>query len=97
MRVCSEEIMDRTNSQNIERPEDSFLERDVIGIDGMTCDKCVETIENAFRTQDGVKSVKVDRERALAEVTFDTRKTHIADLHETLLRHGYRPRAVPVS
>ena len=63
--------MDRTNTENIEHPDHSFLESDVIGIEGMTCDKCVQTIENAFRDQDGVKTVKVDRRRALAEVTFD--------------------------
>jgi copper chaperone CopZ len=89
--------MDRTNTENIEHPDHSFLESDVIGIEGMTCDKCVQTIENAFRDQDGVKTVKVDRRRALAEVTFDKRKVHIADLHETLLRHGYRPKAVPAA
>ena len=88
--------MDKTNTQNTTHPEQSFLETDTIGIDGMTCDKCVQTIENAFRNQEGVREVKVDRKRALATVTFDTRKTHIADLHEVLLRHGYHPRAVPV-
>jgi len=88
--------MDKTNTQNIQHPQETFLETDTIGIDGMTCDNCVRTIEKAFRDEEGVKDVKIDRQRALATVTFDTRKTHIADLHEVLLRHGYHPRAVPV-
>jgi copper chaperone CopZ len=44
-----------------------------------------------LRGVDGVRKVQVDRARRLVTVTYDTRKTHIPALHDTLLSHGYRP------
>jgi len=44
----------------------------------------------------GVTDVRVDRQAALATVTFDTTKTHMPDLHDALLKSGYRPRSQPV-
>ena len=90
--------MDKTNIDNL-LPEERFLETKKIEIDGMTCDNCVRIIEKALRGVDGVKDVQVDRVRRLATVTFDTRKTHMPELHDILLRHGYTPMpfAEPVS
>jgi mercuric ion binding protein len=82
--------MDKTNIDNL-NPEDRALETRSIEIDGMTCDNCVRTIENALRGVAGVKTVRVDRPNRLATVTFDTTKTNIPALHDTLLSHGYRP------
>ena len=90
--------MDKTNIANL--PEDErALETKNIEIDGMTCDNCVRIIDKALRGVNGVKDVRVDRARRLATVTFDTRKTHIPELHDVLLRHGYKPTpfAEPVS
>ena len=90
--------MDKTNIDHLD-PEHRFFETKNIEIDGMTCDNCVRIIEKALRGADGVKEVRVDRAKRLATVTFDTRKTHIPELHDILLRHGYRPMpfAEPVS
>lgn len=74
----------------------STLETHDIGIDGMTCDKCVERVEKALRGVKGVTEVHVDRPAALATVTFDSTKTHIPELHDALLKSGYRPSARPV-
>jgi len=38
--------------------------------------------------------VQVDRAAALATVTFDTTRTHIPELHDALLKSGYRPKAI---
>jgi copper chaperone CopZ len=83
--------MDRTNTQSIERPALSFFETNEIAIEGMTCDKCVEKIEHALGDKEGVREVVVDRQRGIATVTFDTRKTDIPELHDILLRAGYKP------
>jgi len=74
----------------------STLETQDIGIDGMTCDNCVRTVEKALRGVNGVTEVRVNRPAALATVTFDTTKTHIPQLHDALLKSGYRPSARPV-
>lgn len=89
--------MDETNIE-IAKPEPNapeikgqFLETKTIGIAGMTCDKCVETIERAFRGKRGVKKVKVDRTEATATVTYDERQTNLPELHDVLLQSGYKP------
>jgi copper chaperone CopZ len=69
----------------------SVLETQDIGIEGMTCDNCVRRVEKALRGVNGVREVHVDRAAALATVTFDTTKTHMPDLHDALLKSGYRP------
>ena len=75
----------------------SVLETQEIGIDGMTCDNCVRRVEKALRGVNGVKEVRVDRGAALATVTFDATRTHIPDLHDALLKSGYRPSARPAA
>jgi copper chaperone CopZ len=74
----------------------SVLETQDIGIDGMTCDNCVRKVETALRSVKGVTEVRVNRSKALATVTFDTTKTHIPEMHDALLKSGYRPSAKPV-
>ena len=73
----------------------SVLETHDIGISGMTCDNCVRRVEKALRSVNGVTEVHVDRKAALATVTFDTTKTHTPEMHEALLKSGYRPSAIP--
>src|SRR5687767_5074488 len=92
--------MDETNVRA--RAEEDFFDTARIAIEGMTCDKCVETIEGAFRGKDGIRDVKVEllqrtpevlhRGSATATVTFDRRQVHVAELHDLLLEHGYRAR-----
>jgi copper chaperone CopZ len=82
--------MDETNVRT--RAEEDFFDTTRIAIEGMTCDKCVQTIEEAFRGQDGIRDVKVDRASSTATVTFDRRKIDVPRLHDLLLEHGYRAR-----
>ncbi len=76
-------------SENVAREE--VLETRDIGISGMTCDNCVRKVEKALRSTKGVKDVRVDRQAALATVTFDTTQTDIPALHDALLKSGYHP------
>ena len=78
--------MNETNLKNF-----SGVETKIIGIEGMTCDKCVQTVTRALRDQPGVQDVTVDQKAAIATVTFDRSKTDVPRLHEALLRSGYRP------
>jgi len=75
----------------------STLETHDIGISGMTCDNCVHRVETALRGVNGVTKVHVDRRSARATVTFDTTRTHIPELHDVLLKSGYRPSPIPVA
>ena len=75
----------------------SVLETHDIGIEGMTCDHCVRRVEKALHGVKGVTEVRVDRQAALATVTFDTTKTHMPELHDALLKSGYRPSPQPAA
>lgn len=91
-------MVDRIETVNIDAPQanaDAVYETRRIGILGMTCDNCVKTIEKAFRGHKGVRDVKVNRQEAFADVTFDTRQTDIPELHDTLLAAGYKPAPIP--
>ena len=83
--------MDETNVAIEGRDILPEFETKVLAIDGMTCDKCVQTIEKALRSKEGVKDVRVDRQASTATVTFDPKKTNIPDLHDALLEKGYKP------
>ena len=82
--------MDETNIPT--RSEEDFFDTARIAIEGMTCDKCVETIERAFRGKEGIREVRVDRVNSTATVTFDRRKLDVPALHDLLLSNGYRAR-----
>ena len=73
----------------------SVLETQDIGIEGMTCDNCVRRVEKALRGVKGVTEVRVDLRAAVATVTFDTTKTHMPEMHDALLKSGYRPSSIP--
>jgi copper chaperone CopZ len=88
--LCECSAMEKTNIDNLNTHE-RVTETKHILIDGMTCDECVRTIERALRKVDGVEQVQVDRSKARATVTYDTRKTNIPALHDTLLKSGYHP------
>jgi copper chaperone CopZ len=42
----------------------------------------------------GVKDVKVDLKRERVIVRFAARKTHVPDLHDAILKSGYKPAPV---
>lgn len=84
---------------NIDKPGAAVAdlwETRIIAIEGMTCDNCVKTLMKGIKKVNGVKDVEVDRENARATVTFDTTKTDIAAIHESIDRSGYKAtREVP--
>jgi copper chaperone CopZ len=82
--------MDKTNLANLST-SDIAMETKTIGIQGMTCESCVETIMKALDGQPGVKEVQIDRDNSLATITFDSRETNLPTLHDVLLKSGYRP------
>lgn len=67
-----------------------LLDTKTIGIAGMTSERSIRKIERAFSQKIGVKEIQIDRENATATIVFDIRKTNMAELHELLLRSGYK-------
>jgi len=91
--------MDETNTEvaksglHSTAAKGQLLETKSLGIAGMTSERCVKKIEKAFQKQPGVKSIKINREEEVATVTFDSRQTNMPELHELLLKSGYKPMA----
>jgi len=52
---------------------------------------CAQAATGAEEEIAGVKDVKVDLKHERVIVTFDARKTHPPDLHDAILKSGYKP------
>lgn len=64
------------------------LNRDILKIDGMTCNACELCLENAIGRLDGVKSVKADYEKNIITVEYDSSVT-LEEIKNTVQNTGY--------
>ena len=64
-----------------------------IATEGEDCDECVRKLRVPLMRIKGVQNVKVDLTHERVIVTFDARKTHAPDLHDAILKSGYKPAA----
>jgi copper chaperone CopZ len=77
-----------------ERADHPILETIEIAIEGEDCNECVRKLRPVLKNVPGVKDVKVDLEHERVIVAFDARKTHVPDLHDAILKSGYKPAPV---
>jgi copper chaperone CopZ len=85
---------DPSDPFNPERADHAILETIEIATEGEDCDECVRKLRAPLMRIDGVRDVKVDLGRERVIVTFDARKTHAPDLHDAILKSGYKPAPV---
>jgi copper chaperone CopZ len=78
-----------------ERADHVILERIDIATEGEDCDDCVRKLRPMLKKIPGVQDVKVDLDHERVIVTFDARKTHPPDVHDAILKSGYK--AAPVA
>src|SRR5437868_7644877 len=62
-----------------------------IATEGEDCDVCVRKLRDPLLKVPGVKDVQVDTVSERVVVRFDVRKTHAPDLHDAILKSGYKP------
>jgi copper chaperone CopZ len=86
--------MEPNDPHNPERADHAILETIEIATEGEDCDECVRRLRPQLMKINGVKDVVVDLERERVVVTFDARKTHAPDLHDAILKSGYKPAPV---
>ena len=77
-----------------ERGDHEILETIEIATEGEDCNECVRKLRPILKKISGVRDVKVDLARERVIVTFDARRTHAPDLHDAILKSGYKPGAV---
>jgi copper chaperone CopZ len=75
----------------LERADRPVLETIEIATEGEDCDECVRKLRPVLKKIPGVQDVKVDLERERVIVTFDPSKIHPPDLHDAILKSGYKP------
>ena len=76
---------------NPERADHAIVETTEIATEGEDCDECVRKLRPVLMKIRGVQDVTVDLERERVIVKFDARKTHAPDLHDAILKSGYKP------
>lgn len=72
-------------------PNRSVIRTDQFGIDGLTTPEWLKKIEDALAHQDGVQSAHVDPEKHVVIVSYDARRTNVPELHDAILKSGYKP------
>jgi copper chaperone CopZ len=83
--------MDPADPHNPERADHPILETIEIATEGEDCDECVRKLRGPLLRIPGVQDVKVNPATERVIVTFDARKTHAPDLHDAILKSGYKP------
>jgi copper chaperone CopZ len=75
---------------NLERADHAILETIEIATEGEDSHDAVRKLRQPLMKIKGVHSVKVDLKHERVIVTFDARKTHPPDLHDAILKSGYK-------
>jgi copper chaperone CopZ len=83
--------LDPADPHYVRSTDESVLERIAIATEGEDCDECVRKLREPLMRIPGVCDVRVNTKRERVIVTFDARKTHSPDLHDAILRSGYKP------
>jgi copper chaperone CopZ len=76
---------------NPERADHAVVETIEIATEGEDCDECVRRLRPVLMKMKGVLDVVVDLPDERVIVKFDARKTHAPDLHDAILKSGYKP------
>jgi Cu+-exporting ATPase len=66
------------------------LQRIELPVYGMTCSRCAQAVERAFKGVPGVKRATVNLDSGRAFVEYDPERVTVAQLHETIKGAGYR-------
>jgi copper chaperone len=60
-----------------------------VKIGGMTCEHCVQTIEEALIDVDGILAAEADLEKGEVFVQFDDSRLTLQAIHDTIEELGY--------
>ncbi|HLR68539.1 MAG TPA: copper chaperone CopZ [Virgibacillus sp.] len=63
--------------------------KDIVKVQGMSCNHCVNSIEGSVGNLTGVSSVKVNLDSGEVSVGFDNEKITLKQIKETIEEQGY--------
>jgi len=84
-------LVEPNDPHNPERADHAIIKTIEIATEGEDCDQCVRKLRPLLMRISGVQDVTIDLESERVIVKFDARKTHAPDLHDAILKSGYRP------
>ena len=61
----------------------------IVGIEGMTCNSCVRSIEDKVGSLQGVKSIKVSLQDKIADVKYDSTQLKAEDIRMAIYEMGF--------
>src|SRR5262249_50966197 len=85
---------DPSDPFNPERADHAVVETIEIATEGEDCDACVRKLRPVLMKVRGVLDVVVDLPDDRVIVKFAARKVHVRNLHDAILKSGYKPAAV---
>lgn len=62
---------------------------ETLKVEGMSCGHCVKSVESSVSKLPGVESVNVDLSKGEVAVVFDSGKTSLTEIQETIKEKGY--------
>lgn len=62
---------------------------ETLKVEGMSCGHCVKSVESSVGKLQGVESVNVDLSKGEVAVKFDSEKTSLTEIQETIEEKGY--------
>lgn len=65
------------------------MQRVTLQVQGMSCNHCVQAVEENVGNINGVQSVHVLLEEGKVDVTFDEAKTNVDEIKQTIEEQGY--------
>jgi copper ion binding protein len=70
--------------------EENNMQTEVVGVQGMSCQHCVQAVTKAVSAIDGVTQVQVSLEDANASVSFDPAKTNLEAIKTAIADEGFQ-------
>lgn len=70
--------------------QENKTKKAIINIEGMTCSACVQTIEKALKSLNGVESANVNLTTKKASVEFNPEKVNLAEMEKRISDVGYK-------
>ncbi len=65
------------------------MKKEIINVEGMTCNHCVNAVNKALKGMDGVKNVNVDLNAKAVSVEFEPNIVSLQDIKTTIEDLGY--------
>ena len=65
------------------------MKQELIKVEGMTCQHCVQTITKALKNVSGLSSISVDQDNKEVNVRFDENGTNLQEITKKIVEVGF--------